>query len=118
MNGAGVNGNICIDFIKTLYCPRTLDPSKLKFEEMCQLSIKDPKHLEYKNPVKWMPPKIVLLSFAKISECQNDYLFTVGRQAAVLLDFVRKGCLVLDTDGSFHYHFGDKVKFDRKIYLQ
>ena len=112
--GAEVNKDSYINFVKTLYCPKTLDSSKLKFEEIRQLSIKDPKHSEFKNPVKWIPPRSVLLSFAGLIDCQIDYLFTLGDHAASLPDFIGKGCLHRDTDGNVCYQFGDDVKFDRK----
>ena len=96
---------------------KNLDSSKLTFEEIRQLFIKDPKHSELKNPVKFTPPQSVLLSFARLIDCQTDYLLSLGDHAASLPDFIGKGCLHRDTDGNVCYKFGDYVKFDRKEYL-
>lgn len=113
--GANVNKDSYIDFVKALFCPKPIDSTKLKFEEIRQLSIKDPKHSEFKNPVKWIPPKSVLLQFASLIDCQIDYLFTLRDHAASLPDFIGKGCLQRDTDGNVYYQFGDDRKEDLLI---
>lgn len=114
VTSAEVNKESYINFIKTLYCPKRMNPSKLSFDDVRQLSIKDPKHQELKNPMKWVPPQSALQSFAQLIDCQIDYLFTLGDHEAVLPNFLDKGCLMRDEDGKVHYDFGDDVKFVNK----
>ena len=114
--GAEINQESYINLMKVLYCPKRLLHAvcDLTFEEIRQISIKDPKKTEYKHVQKWLPPRSVLLKFVKLIDCQIDYLFTLGHHEATLPDFVAKGCLLRDNFGNIYYDFGGEAKFSNK----
>ena len=46
-----------------------------------------------RNPQLWLPPRTVLDRLADVIMLQIDYLLTVGKEDAVLPNFLAKGCL-------------------------
>ena len=106
-----VNLELYTEFIKHLYTPKNKDQTKLSFDVVRQLSIKDPKKMSPRNPQKWLPPKTALLMAGTLLQCQADYLLTVGKSSAPLPKFLERGCL-RKVEGEIEYHFGDDEHVD------
>ncbi len=104
-----VNKNMFRDFMKALYCPSKLMPSKLSTDHVRQLSVKRPGQKTLSKPQKWMPPNSALDSIASLIDLQIEYLYTAGCHSAKLPNFILKGCLKEDGDGNIGYDLGDKV---------
>lgn len=110
--GAKIDTEIYLEVVKRLYCPTSLDASKLSFEEVRQLSIQPISTMaRTKHPTQWMPPKSALLQVAKLINCQIAYLFSVGNPNSKLPDFLTLGPFKKDVDG-LSYDLGPDVKID------
>ena len=59
-----------------------------------------------RNPQLWLPPRTVLDRLADVIMLQIDYLLTVGKEDAVLPNFLAKGCLEKRDNGEIEYNFG------------
>jgi hypothetical protein len=98
-----------INFIKCLYCPKKFDAMKLKFDEVCQVTIQlqnAKKGQKTRNPQSWMPPASVLQQLGKLVNCQVKYLFTAGDPVSPLPDFLTEGCLKKTEKGNIEYDLG------------
>lgn len=74
------SSDIYIDFIKHLYCPKMYEGEKLSYDEVRQMSIKQPtgKCLQ-RNAQLWMPQKIIIQKLAMNVKCLLQYQITIRR---------------------------------------
>ena len=106
-----LNEDIYIRMIKKLYCPKTLDETKLTFEEVRQLSIKLPGK-EIRNPQLWLPPLSAIKKVACLIKSHTEYLMTVCKPEADLPDFIGNGGLRKTKDDEIIYDFGEEVRYN------
>ena len=96
--------------VKHLYCPSSLDPTKLSVEDIRQISIKPPGKI-IRPTLSWMPPETVLDKMANLLDLQVQYLLTAGDSEALLPDF--KSCGIFkETEGGIEYDFGPDSHID------
>ena len=109
-----------MEFIKALYCPKSLNPASLPYEAVRQITIKPPKkktketntvtftfadgQAELKHPKLWMPPESCLKRLATLYDAMMEYMRGLGDHTAVLPDFT-KTCLV-EKGGQIEYDLG------------
>jgi hypothetical protein len=84
-----------------MYCPKSLDPDALSYEELRQITIKPPMQRRMKsqdtglfqfssdqvalrNPKKWLPPSSCMIKVLDIVNFQINYLFTLCQHDAAL----------------------------------
>ena len=117
------NHNVLEDFLKALYCPKSLDVNLLTYEEVRQLSIrpanKTPKpndvvtfnfmdgHADLRHPKLWLPPATCVRKLSTLYDAMFKYMIGLGHHDARLPDF-KDTCLV-KTTADTTYDFGPEA---------
>ncbi len=101
-----INKELFQQFISTLYCPSNIIATDLTFSQIRQITIKYPGKLTLRKPHQWMPPSSALHQIALLVDYQIQYLLTAGDHAAYVPNFLEKGCLRKDSDGTVCYYLG------------
>ena len=104
-----IDTTIYKEFVKCLYCPKSLDPSKLSFEDVRYLSVyglrKAVKAFR-RSPQMWMPPSSALGRLCCLINSQLEYMSTAGCHEARLPNFIGNGGLQTNETGGIEYDFG------------
>jgi len=110
-NSNTINKETLLTFLKYLYCPNSLDPERLTYDEVRQLTIKPPKsqqkgshrsetttftfvdgQIHVRHPNKWLIPASCAERLASLYDSMLIYLQGLGKHDACLPDF-RVTCL-------------------------
>jgi hypothetical protein len=108
------------DFLKELYCPKSLDVDLLNYEEVRQLSIKPAKtskkltdvvtfhfvdgQADLRHPKLWLPPAACIRKRSTLNDALLEYMRGLGHHDARLPNF-KATCLV-KTACDTTYDFG------------
>ena len=100
--------NIFVKLIQQLYCPASLRSLNLNFEEVRQITVRNPtrKDTSFKHPHSWLPPKSALEKIGGLVNSQIEYLLSVCDHSAKLPDFIQNGGLKVNKDGTVDYDLG------------
>lgn len=104
-----INMNMFFDFVKCLYCPKSLDPSKLSYDDVRYLSIygmKKSASTFRRSPQMWMPPSSAVARLCCLIDSHLQYIGTAGYHDALLPDFIGNGGLQTTEGGGMEYDFG------------
>ena len=126
ISNSAIDREVFFDFMKSLYCPKSLDPNLLSFDEIRQLSIKPPNpkgstkkaanvvtfeftdgQARVRHPRLWLPPRECLDRLCTLHDAMITYLHGLGNHESSLPDF-SKTCLVKRAD-KVEYDFGKKA---------
>jgi hypothetical protein len=120
--------SLLTDFIKTLFCPKSLDAQKLSYDEVRQVSIKPPRmrktqtkvkvvtfsftdgQANVKHPKLSLPPRSCLLKLCTLYDAMMEYLLSLGQHDADLPDFTIT-CL-MKQGNTVVYDLGDEEHVD------
>ncbi|KAK6175974.1 hypothetical protein SNE40_014346 [Patella caerulea] len=109
-----IDRDIYKDIIKTLYCPKYLNPNEFSFDEIRQLSVSIPKRngtQTQRNPKSWMPPQSTIDQLSKNINCLLQYYSTAGYHSSYNPNFIEDGCLMKTQYGDIEYDLGPDAKF-------
>ena len=86
--GFTVSPTMYEDLFKRLYTPRNLDPDKLTYDEVRQLSIRKPNEDKLRDSQRWLQPASAGSQLCKLVRIFIMYMLTAGNSSANLPDFL------------------------------